>query len=229
MVKMIQITFPDGAVREYNEGITGLEIAKSISNRLAKEVLAVSLDGEIIDSTRPITKNGSLKLHTWDDDEGKHAFWHSSAHLLAQALEKLYPDIKLWVGPAIEVGFYYDVDLGDKVITESDFPKIEKTMIELAREKSKYERQEIAKAEALSHYKAKGDEYKVDLIEGLEDGTITFYKHGDFSDLCRGPHLPDTGYIKAVKILNVAGAYWKGDETNKQLTRVYGVSFPKQK
>jgi threonyl-tRNA synthetase len=229
-IVMIKITFPDSNVREYDAGITGLDIARSISNRLAKDVVAASVNGEIWDATRPINEDASLSLHTFNDDEGKLAFWHSSAHLMAQALEHIYPGTKLWVGPSIESGYYYDVDLPEDVsISDADFRNIENKMLDLAREKNDYIRKGMAKEEALAHYSAKGDEYKVDLINGLEDGTITFYSQGDFTDLCRGPHLPNTGVIKAVKVLSVAGAYFKGDETQKQLTRLYGISFPKQK
>jgi len=227
---MIKITFPDKSVREYENGVTGLEIAKSISGRLAKEALSVGVNNEIYDLTRPITEDAEVALYKWDDDQGKHAFWHSSAHLMAEAIEKLFPGVKLWVGPAVDNGFYYDVDLPEGMtLTEKDFPDIEKTMLEIAQQKHTYERSEIAKDEALKFYSEKGDEYKVDLISGLEDGTITFYKQSNFTDLCRGPHLPDTGYIKAIKLMSIAGAYWKGDENNKQLTRVYGVTFPKKK
>ncbi|MFO7880553.1 MAG: threonine--tRNA ligase [Bacteroidota bacterium] len=227
---MINITLPDKTVREYESGVTGMDIANSISPRLAKEVVSISVNGEVWDLTRPIEENAEIILHKFDDPEGKLAFWHSSAHLMAEALEKLYPGIKLAIGPSIDNGFYYDVDLPEgKVISENDFPKIEKAMIDLAREKNPYIRKEMPKAEALAHYKEKGDEYKVEMIEDLEDGSITFYTQGNFTDLCRGPHLPHTGLIKAVKLLNVAGAYWRGDENNKQLTRIYGISFPKQK
>lgn len=227
---MIKITFPDNSIREYEEGISGLEIAKSLSNSLAKEVVAVSVNEEIWDATRPITYDSRIKLHKFADEEGKHAFWHSSAHLMAQAIEHLYPGVKLWVGPALENGFYYDIDLPEgQTITDADFPKIEQEMKKLAQENNAYIRTEKPKKEALDYYHKKGDEYKIDLIERLEDGTISFYSQGDFTDLCRGPHLPNTKLIKAVKILSVAGAYWKGDETQKQLIRLYGVSFPKQK
>lgn len=228
--KMIKITLPDNSVREYEESISGLEIAKDISPRLAKEVVSITVDEEIWDLTRPITKDCHIKLHKFDDEEGKLAFWHSSAHLMAEALEKLYPGIKLAIGPSIENGFYYDVDLSDgQLISEKDFPKIEKLMIELARQKNPYIRKEVSKAEAIKYFTDKNDEYKLELINDLEDGNITFYTQGNFTDLCRGPHLPDTGLIKAIKLLKVAGAYWRGDEKNKQLTRVYGISFPKQK
>ncbi len=227
---MIKITFPDDSVREYHEGVTGLEIAKSISNSLAKEVVAVSVDGEIWDATRPINSDASIKLHKFDDAEGKHAFWHSSAHLMAEALEDLYPGIKFGIGPAIENGFYYDVDPGDsRVITDADLPRIEDKMRELAQQKNEYKRQDISKKDVKQYFSEKGDEYKLELIEELEDGSITTYKQGTFTDLCRGPHLPDTGPIKAIKLLNVAGAYWRGDEKRKQLTRIYGITFPKQK
>ncbi len=227
---MIKITFPDQNVREYPKGVTGYEIAKSLSNNLAKEILSVSVNAEIQDVTRPITSDASVKFYKWDDAEGKHAFWHSSAHLLAEALENLYPGVKFGIGPAIENGFYYDVDLGqDRNLTDKDFKQIEDKMLELARQKSDILRQDISKADALNLFNQKGDEYKVELISELEDGTITVYKQGNFTDLCRGPHLPNSEYIKAVKIMNIAGAYWRGDEKRKQLTRVYGVSFPKQK
>ncbi|MDY6799584.1 MAG: threonine--tRNA ligase [Bacteroidota bacterium] len=227
---MIKITLPDNSVHEYKKGITGYEIAKDISPRLAKEVLSITVNDELWDLQRPITSDAKIKLHKWEDEEGKHAFWHSSAHLLAEALESLYPGIKFGIGPSIDNGFYYDVDLGDdRIITDADFPKIEKKMKELAQQKNDYRRREVSKNEALDYYTKKGDEYKVELIGELEDGTITFYEHGNFTDLCRGPHLPNTGYIKAIKILNVAGAYWRGDENRKQLTRVYGITFPKQK
>ncbi|HKL07131.1 MAG TPA: threonine--tRNA ligase [Bacteroidales bacterium] len=227
---MIKITLPDNSIHEYKEGVTGYEIAKDISPRLAKEVYSITVNGELWDLQRPITTDAKIMLHKWDDEEGKHAFWHSSAHLLAEALESLYPGVKFGIGPSIDNGFYYDIDLGDdRVITDADFPKIEKKMKELAQQKNEYKRRDVPKNEALDYYTKKGDEYKVELIGELEDGTITFYEHGNFTDLCRGPHLPTTGYIKAIKILNVAGAYWRGDENRKQLTRVYGITFPKQK
>jgi len=228
--QMIKITFPDGSVREYEKGVTGYDIAKSISPRLAKEVLSVTVNDELWDIMRPINEDASIKLHKWDDEEGKHAFWHSSAHLLAEALEALYPGIKFGIGPAIENGFYYDVEPPEGVvIKDSDLPKIEKKMKELASQKNEYIRKDISKADALNFFKQKNDEYKLELINDLEDGTITLYEQGNFTDLCRGPHLPSTAPIKAVKLLNVAGAYWRGDETRKQLTRIYGISFPKQK
>ncbi len=227
---MINITFPDGAVRQFDEGITGLEIANSISGKLAKEVLAVTVNNELWDLTRPINTDAKIVLHTWDSEDGKHAFWHSSAHIMAEALEALFPGIKLGIGPAIEVGFYYDVDMpGDAVLSEKDFENIEKKFLEIARGKYDITRKDIAKADALDFYTKKGDEYKVELITDLQDGTISFYSQNNFTDLCRGPHLPNTGYIKAFKVLSIAGAYWRGDEKRKQLTRVYGISFPKQK
>lgn len=226
---MIKITFPDNQVREYEEGINGLEIAKSLSNRLAKEVLSITVDDELWDITRPLSADAKIKLHTWEDEEGKHAFWHSSAHLMAEALEALYPGVKFGIGPAIENGFYYDIDPNSHTISENDFPKIEKKIQELASRKSPYIREDISKSAALSYFTEKGDEYKQELIGELEDGTISLYKQGNFTDLCRGPHLPNSGYIKAIKLLNVAGAYWRGDEKRQQLTRIYGVSFPKKK
>lgn len=226
---MIKITFPDQSVREYNEGITGYEIASGLSNSLAKEVLSITVNGEVWDLTRPITKDASIKLHKWDDEEGKHAFWHSSAHLMAEAIEALYPGVKFGIGPAIENGFYYDVDLGGTTISDTDLPKIEEKMRELAAKKLAYNRTEVSKDEALKYFTQKGDPYKIELITDLQDGTISFYKQGSFTDLCRGPHLPETGLIKAVKLLSIAGAYWRGNEKNKQLTRIYGITFPKQK
>ena len=227
---MVKITLPDNSVREYESGVTGLEIAKSISPRLAKEVLSISVNEQTWDLTRPITEDASIKLYKWEDEEGKHAFWHSSAHLMAEALEALYPGMKFGIGPSIENGFYYDVDPGeDVVLRDADIPKIEAKMKELARQKNTYVRTDVTKAEALSYFNDKGDEYKLELINELEDGTITFYKQGEFTDLCRGPHLPSTEQIKAVKVLSIAGAYWRGDETRKQLTRIYGITFPKQK
>ncbi|MFO7864702.1 MAG: threonine--tRNA ligase [Salinivirgaceae bacterium] len=226
---MIQITLPDNSIKEYEAGITGYEIAKDISSRLAKEVLSITVNDQLWDLSRPINENAAIKLHKWEDDEGKHAFWHSSAHLLAEAVEMLYPGVKFGIGPTIEQGFYYDVDLGDRTISDADFKKIEDKMLELARQKEVFTRTEVSKKEALDLYQAKGDEYKVELISELEDGTITLYKQGDFTDLCRGPHLPDTSPIKAIKITSVAGAYWRGDEKRKQLTRLYGITFPKKK
>jgi threonyl-tRNA synthetase len=226
---MIQITFPDGNIRSYAAGTTGLEIAKSISEGLARNVLAVGVNGEVRDLTRPIQEDAAVMFYKWEDKEGKNTFWHSSAHLLAEALEALYPGIKFGIGPPIENGFYYDVDTGDKPLTSADLPKIEQKMLELARNKSEYKRREVSKAEAVQYFSEKGDEYKLELIEGLEDGKITFYEQGGFVDLCKGPHIPSTEPIKAVKILNLAGAYWRGDEKRKQLTRVYAITFPKQK
>ncbi len=226
---MIKITFPDHSVREYPKGVTGQEIAQSISEGLARKVLAISVNGEVRDLTRPISEDASIKLHTWNDKEGKSTMWHSSAHLMASAIEALYPGTKFGIGPDVENGFYYDIDLGDQTLSSNDFEKIEKKMLELAREKLPFIRKEIAKKDALNFYTQKGDEYKVDLITDLEDGTISFYESGHFTDLCRGPHLPDTSPIKAVKLLSIAGAYWRGDESRKQLTRVYGITFPKQK
>ncbi len=226
---MIKITFPDHSVREYQEGVSGLDIAKSLSNSLAKEVLSVSVNDEIWDITRPIKKNAVIKLHKFDDPEGKHAFWHSSAHLMAEALESMYPGIKFGIGPSIENGFYYDVDPGDDVvITDSDLPKIETKMNELARQNEAFVRKEISKKDVLDYFQKKGDEYKLELINELEDGTISTYRQGNFTDLCRGPHLPDTSQIKAIKLLSIAGAYWRGDEKRKQLTRIYGITFPKK-
>jgi len=227
---MINITFPDQSVRQFEEGVTGLEIAKSLSNSLAREVLAITVDEEIWDLTRSINEDASIKLHKWNDEEAKHAFWHSSAHLMAEAIEALFPGTKFGIGPAIENGFYYDVDLGDELILkDSDLPRIEKKMKELVAEKLNYTREEISKKAALDLFKKKGDEYKTELITDLEDGTISLYKQGNFTDLCRGPHLPDTSPIKAIKLLSLAGAYWRGDEKRKQLTRIYGITFPKQK
>ncbi len=227
---MINITFPDQSTRQYPEGSTGLEIAKSISNSLAREILSVSINGEVMDLNRPVFKDAEVRFHKFDDPEGKHAFWHSSAHLMAESLEELYPGIKFGIGPAIENGFYYDVDPGDGVqISDLDLPKIEKKMKELASQKEIFNRKEVSKKEALEFFGAKGDEYKLELINDLEDGTISFYTQGHFTDLCRGPHLPDTSVIKAIKLLNVAGAYWRGDEKRKMMTRIYGITFPKQK
>lgn len=225
---MINITFPDNTVREFESGVTGYDIATSISPRLAKEVLSISVNDSLWDITRPINSDASIKLHKWEDEEGKHAFWHSSAHLMAEALQKLYPGIKFGIGPAIENGFYYDVDPGDGVIiAEGDLVKIEEEMRRLAQQKNEYRRREVSKKEALEFFSY--DPYKVELLTDLEDGTISFYKQGEFTDLCRGPHLPSTEPIKAVKLLSVAGAYWRGDEKRKQLTRIYGITFPKQK
>ena len=226
---MIDIKFPDGSVRSYEKGITPYQIAEQISPRLASEVLAASFNGKVIDLELPLNESGELRLHKWEDQEAKSTFWHSSSHLMAEALELLYPGIKFGIGPSIENGFYYDVDLGDRTITDSDLKKIEDKMIELARQKQHFVRKEVSKAEAMDTYTKKGDEYKCDLIEGLEDGTITFYTNGSFTDLCRGPHLRDTSVIKAVKLTSIAGAYWRGDEHNKMLTRIYGITFPQKK
>ncbi|MGQ1911628.1 threonine--tRNA ligase [Marinifilum sp. RC60d5] len=227
---MIKITFPDGTVKEFEAGISGLEIARSISNRLAKEVLSISVNEQLYDLTRSINEDASIKLHTWDDEEGKHAFWHSSAHLMAEALEALYPGVKFGIGPAIDMGFYYDVDLGNgTALTDKDLPKIEQKMIELARNKNEYVRSDISKQDALAFFGEKNEQYKLELINELEDGTISLYKQGNFTDLCRGPHLPNTSLIKAIKLNSIAGAYWRGDEKRPQLTRVYGITFPKKK
>lgn len=226
---MIKITFPDGNVREYPQGVSGLEIAKSISERLANDVLSVTVNGEVWDLTRGITTDATVKLHKWDDEQGKHAFWHSSAHLMAEAIESLYPGVKFGIGPSIENGFYYDIDFDKYSISEEDLPKIEEKMTEFVRAKQPITRKEVSKAEALKTFTTKGDQYKVELITDLEDGTISFYTQGEFTDLCRGPHLPDTSYIKAVKLLSVAGAYWRGNENNKMLTRIYGITFPQKK
>ncbi|HEY8970701.1 MAG TPA: threonine--tRNA ligase [Puia sp.] len=228
---MIKITFPDGAVREYPYGSTALDIAKSISEGLARKVLAASVNGQVWDATRPIPTDSTLKLLTWDDNEGKSTFWHSSAHLMAEAIESLYPGVKFWVGPATEnpPGFYYDMDLGGRQISDEDLRKLEAKMAELSKQNSAYQRKDVSKAEAVSYFTNKGDEYKLDLLQNLKDGEITFYTQGQFTDLCRGPHIPHTGFIKAIKLTNIAGAYWKGDEKNKQLTRIYGVTFPAKK
>ena len=227
---MVKIKFPDESVKEFEPGVTGLDIAKSISPKLAKEVLSISVNGEIWDLTRGITDDADVKLFTWEDEEGRHAFWHSSAHLMAEALQQLYPNTKFGIGPAIENGFYYDVDPGEGVVlTDKDLEVIEKKMLELAREKQEYCRINVSKQEALDHFSAIDENYKVELINDLEDGKITYYKQGTFTDLCRGPHLPDTSYIKAIKLTSLAGAYWRGNEHNKMLTRVYGITFPKQK
>ena len=225
---MINVTFPDGSVRQYNKGVTGLEIAQSISSRLAQEVLAITVNDKVFDLLRPISEDCSIKLHKWEDQEAKQTFWHSSSHLMAEALQSLFPGIKFGIGPSIETGFYYDVDLGERTITEADLKKIEDKMIELARQKETFVRKDITKAEAMATYTEKGDEYKCDLIKDLEDGTITFYTNGSFTDLCRGPHIVDTSVIKAVKLTSIAGAYWRGNEKNKMLTRIYGVTFPKK-
>ncbi len=224
---MINITLPDGSVREYEAGATGLDVAKSISEGLARNVLAAEVNGVVWDATRPINTDATIKLLTWNDAEGKSTFWHSSAHLLAEAVEALYPGTKFGIGPPIEQGFYYDIDLGDKTITADDFKKIEDKMAELAKQSNSYNRTDVSKADAVKYFTEKGDEYKLELIEGLNDGEITFYQQGNFTDLCRGPHIPNTGFIKAIKLMNIAGAYWRGDEKRKQLTRLYCVTFPK--
>ena len=226
---MINITFPDGAVRQYENGVTALDVAKSISEGLARKIIAANVNGKTWDATRPINEDAILKLLTWNDAEGKSTFWHSTAHLMAEAVESMFPGVKFWVGPPVDNGFYYDMDLGDKKITEDDLRALEKKMNELAKQNNQYIRKETPKAEAIAYFTEKGDEYKLDLLQNLEDGNITFYTQGNFTDLCRGPHIPATGFIKAVKLTNIAGAYWKGDETNKQLTRIYGISFPSQK
>jgi threonyl-tRNA synthetase len=226
---MIQISFPDGAVRPYLPGSTAIDIAKSISEGLAKKVLAAKVDGVVIDATRPIEADASLQLLTWQDTDGKSTFWHSSAHLMAEAVEALFPGVQFWVGPAVDNGFYYDMDLGDRKMSEEDLVAIEKKIQELAKTSSAYVRKEISKEEAVAYFTDKGDPYKLDLLTNLQDGSITFYTQGEFTDLCRGPHIPHTGLVKALKLTNIAGAYWKGDEKNKMLTRVYGVSFPSQK
>jgi len=226
---MIKITFPDGSVREFAKGTTSLQIAESISQRLAQEVLAARVDGEIWDLTRPIEKDAAIELLKWEDDDAKHAYWHSSAHLMAEAVQILYPHAKFGIGPAIENGFYYDIDFGDTPVKDSDFPKIEAKMMELIANKEEINRQDITKQDALKMFGDRNEGYKVELINDLEDGTITTYTQGVFTDLCRGPHLPNTSYIKAVKILSAAGAYWRGDEKRKQLTRLYGITFPKKK
>ena len=226
---MIKVTFPDGNVREYEEGTSALEIARSISHGLAKKVIAAKIDGNVVDATMPLLTDTSVQLLTWADKDGKATFWHSSAHLMAEALEAIYPGVKLGIGPAIDNGFYYDIDTGDTPVTAADLPKIEAKMLELARQKNDFVRKDISKAEAIKYFKDKDDEYKLELLEGLEDGSITFYQQGNFVDLCRGPHIENTGTIKAIKLLSIAGAYWRGDETRPQMTRIYGVTFPKQK
>ncbi|MBP3253323.1 MAG: threonine--tRNA ligase [Bacteroidales bacterium] len=226
---MINVTLPDGTVKQYNEGVTAFDVAKSISEGLARNVLSATIDGQTRDLLTPLTADCSLKLNTWNDDEGKHTFWHSSAHLLASAVQALYPNAKFGIGPAIDRGFYYDIDFGDDVLTTEDFPKIEKKMAEIAKQGVKLIRQEVSKKDALEYFSARNEEYKVELINDLQDGSITFYESGDFTDLCRGPHLMDFSPIKAFKITSLAGAYWRGDEKRKQLTRLYAVSFPKKK
>lgn len=229
MNENINIILPDGTVRQYPKSTTALDIARSISEGLARKVLAADINGQVWDASRPIYEDASFKLLTWDDAGGKSTFWHSSAHLMAEAIELLYPGVKFWVGPPVDNGFYYDVDLGDRTISEDDLRKIELKMVELSKQNNTYARKEISKAEAVKYFEEKGDEYKLDLLQGLQDGEITFYTQGNFTDLCRGPHIPHTGFIKAIRLTNIAGAYWKGNEKNKQLTRIYGVTFPSQK
>ena len=226
---MINITLPDGTVKQFPKGTTSMEVAMSISMGLAQNVLSAKVNGEVWDASRPINQDATLQLLTWNDTDGKATFWHSSAHLMAEALESLYPGVKFGIGPAIETGFYYDIDTGDKTIGLADLEAIEKKMSELASQKNEYIRTEVSKADAFKYFTEKGDQYKLELIEGLEDGQITFYTQGSFTDLCRGPHIPDTGKIKAIKLTNVAGAYWRGDEKRPMMTRIYGVTFPKQK
>jgi len=226
---MINITLPDGSIKQVESGTSAMDIAMGISEGLARNVLSASVNGEVWDANRSITNDSTLTLHTWNDKQGKMSFWHSSAHIMAEALEALYPGVKLGIGPAINNGFYYDIDLGDRVLSSDELPKIEQKIKELASQKMSFERKDISKKEAIAYFTEKGDEYKLELLEGLEDGSITFYTQGNFTDLCRGPHIPSTGKIKAIKLLNIAGAYWRGDENRKQLTRIYGVSFPKQK
>src|SRR5690554_1067013 len=227
---MIKITLPDNSIREFQEPVTGLELARSISPRLAKDVLSVSVNGEVRDLSRKIAEDAKVKLHTWDDREGKETFWHSSAHLMAEAIELFYPGTKFGIGPTVDTGFYYDVELPNgQQLSEKDLQKIEQKMIELARQKNDIVRKEISKKDAMEMFVQKDDELKQELIGELEDGTITLYEQGNFTDLCRGPHLPNTSYIKAAKLTSIAGAYWRGNEKNQMLTRVYGVTFPKQK
>ncbi len=225
---MIKITFPDGTSREFNQGVTSLEIAKSISEGLARKIISAEVNGEAWDLTRAINTDASIKLLTWDDEKGKTTFWHSSAHLMAEALEELFPGVKFGIGPAIDSGFYYDIDLGGKILTQEDLPVIENKMKELAKKNSVFGRKNVSKADAIKFFTEKGDEYKLELINDLQDGSITFYEQGNFVDLCKGPHIPETGIIKAIKLLNIAGAYWRGNEKNKMLTRIYGITFPKQ-
>ncbi len=227
--EQITLTFPDGAQKQFPKHITGLEVAESISKGLARNALSISLDNEILGLNEPISRNGKISINTWNTDDGQYTFWHSSAHLLAEAVQELYPDVKFGIGPPIENGFYYDIDFGEKSFGQDQLEKVEKKMIELARKKSEFKKRKVSKQEALEHYSKLGNEYKIDLIEGLEDDSITFYKQGNFTDLCRGPHLQDTSPIKAVKLTKLAGAYWRGDVKSKQLTRIYGISFPKQK
>jgi threonyl-tRNA synthetase len=226
---MIKIKLPDGSVREYAQGTTGMDIALSISEGLARNVLAAKVNGKVVDASLPINEDSDFQLLTWNDSDGKATFWHSSAHLMAEAIEALYPGTKFGIGPAIDTGFYYDIDMGEKTLSSEDFKKIEDKVLELARQKNEFTRSAVGKADAIKYFTEKGDEYKLELLEGLEDGSISFYQQGEFTDLCRGPHIPNTGFIKAVKLMSVAGAYWRGDITRKQMTRVYAVTFPKQK
>jgi len=226
---MIKITLPDGSIKTYDNVVTAIDVAKDISEGFARNVISAKFNDIIIETSTPLTTDGNLILFTWKDTEGKKAFWHSSSHILAQVLEELYPGVKLSIGPAIENGFYYDVDLGDNSISDKDFKTIEDKMLDIARGKHEFKMKSVSKADALALYKVQNNEYKVELIENLQDGEITFCDHSTFTDLCRGGHIPNTGIVKAVKVLSVAGAYWRGDENNKQLTRVYGISFPKQK
>jgi len=228
-MNMIKISLPDGTVKEFESGATPMDVAKSISEGFARNVVSAKFNDTVVEASTPLTTDGSLILYTWNDKEGKKAFWHSTSHVMAQAIEQLYPGSKLTIGPAIENGFYYDVDFGDQKISENDFKKIEGKMLEIARGKHEFSMRSSTKTEALSYYKEQNNPFKVELIENLEDGTITFCDHDSFTDLCRGGHIPNTGIIKAVKLMSVAGAYWRGDEKNPQLTRVYGISFPKQK
>lgn len=226
---MISISLPDGSIKEFPKNTTPMEVAQSISSGLARNVLSASFNGETIESVTPLTTDGSLVLFTWNDEKGKQAFWHSSSHIMAQAMEELYPGIKLTIGPSIETGFYYDIEMGEHSISDKDFPAIEKRMLEIARAKHEFKMRSVSKQEALDYYKKQGNEFKVELIENLEDGNITFCDHDSFTDLCRGGHIPNTGFVKAVKLMNIAGAYWRGNENNPQLTRIYGITFPKQK
>jgi threonyl-tRNA synthetase len=226
---MINISFPDGAVKQFEAGVTPMDIAKSISEGLARKTLAISINDELVDINLPLTNDGSIKLYTWDSKEGKATFWHSSAHLLAEAIEANFEGVKFWVGPAVDNGFYYDCDFGDRKVTDEDLAKIEKTMQELSKKNSEFVRKEMSKADAIAYFEEKNDIYKLDLLQNLQDGSITFYTQGNFTDLCRGPHIPTTGSIKGIKLMSIAGAYWKGDEKNKQLTRIYGVTYPSQK
>lgn len=226
---MINVTLPDGSTKQVNKGTTALELAKQISEGLARNVLSAKVNGKVVDATLPINEDADIQLLTWNDLDGKATMWHSSAHLMAEAIELLYPGVKFGIGPDIENGFYYDIDFGNYEISDKDFPKIEKKILDLAREKQQYIRKNVSKSDAEKYFTNKGDEYKLELIDGLTDGEITFYESGHFTDLCRGPHIPDTGFIKAVKLTKLAGAYWKGDEKRKQLTRIYGITFPKQK